>query len=51
MRSAYDTEFERLLDAARELLGAGDDTRLGEANQRINEALCLRPDSVDGWLV
>jgi len=47
----HETEFERLLDAARELLGAGDDSVLGEANQRINEALCLRPDSVDGWLV
>ena len=51
MRSAYDTEFERLLDLARELLGAGDDAQLGEANQRINQALSLRPDSVDGWLV
>jgi tetratricopeptide (TPR) repeat protein len=51
VRSAYDTEFERLLDLARELLGAGDDAQLGEANQRINQALSLRPDSVDGWLV
>jgi tetratricopeptide (TPR) repeat protein len=47
----YDTEFERLLEAARELLGTGDDAQLGEANQRINEALFLRPDSIDGWLV
>lgn len=47
----YETEFERLLDTARELLGAGDDAQLPEANQRINEALRLRPDSVDGWLV
>jgi tetratricopeptide (TPR) repeat protein len=51
VRGVYETEFERLLDTARELLGAGDDAQLPEANQRINEALRLRPDSVDGWLV
>ncbi len=48
---AYDSEFERLLDRARELLGAGDDSLLAEANTAINQALTLRPDSVDGWLV
>jgi tetratricopeptide (TPR) repeat protein len=48
---AYASEFDRLLDRARELLGAGDDGVLGEANIAINQALCLRPDSVDGWLV
>lgn len=47
----YDTEFDRLLDRARELLGAGDDSLLAEANLAINQALTLRPDSVDGWLV
>ena len=47
----YDTEFERLLDHARELLGGGDDSVLVEANVAINQALTLRPDSVDGWLV
>lgn len=51
MRVHYDTEFERLLDRARELLGAGDDALLAEANQAINQALTLRPDAVDGWLV
>ena len=48
---AHETEFDRLLDRARELLGAGDDGLLSEANLAINQALCLRPDSVDGWLV
>ena len=48
---AHETEFDRLLDRARELLGAGDDGVLTEANIAINQALCLRPDSVDGWLV
>ncbi len=47
----YDTEFERLLDTARELLGGGDDSFLAEANVAINQALTLRPDSVEGWLV
>lgn len=45
------TEYERLLDRARELLGAGDDQQLGEANLAVNQALVLRPDSVDGWLI
>ncbi len=49
--AAYDTEFDRLLDRARELLGAGDDTHIGEANVAVNQALVLRPDSVDAWLV
>jgi tetratricopeptide (TPR) repeat protein len=47
----YASEFDRLLDRARELLGAGDDELLLEANLAINQALTLRPDSVDGWLV
>jgi tetratricopeptide (TPR) repeat protein len=51
VRAHYDTEFDRLLDRARELLGAGDDTLLVEANTAVNQALTLRPDSVDGWLV
>ncbi len=48
---AYASEFERLLDRARELLGAGEDERLAEANVTINQALTLRPESVDAWLV
>ncbi len=48
---AYEIEFERLLDRARELLGGGDDSLLVEANVAINQALTLRPDSVEGWLV
>jgi tetratricopeptide (TPR) repeat protein len=51
VRAGYDSEFDRLLDRARELLGAGDDGLLVEANTAINQALTLRPDSVDGWLV
>jgi tetratricopeptide (TPR) repeat protein len=51
MRADYESEFDRLLDRARELLGAGDDSLLVEANTAINQALTLRPDSVDGWLV
>ncbi|MBA3541264.1 MAG: hypothetical protein H0T79_16755 [Deltaproteobacteria bacterium] len=47
----FDTEFDRLLDRARQLLGAGDDGVLGDAHVAINQALTLRPDSVDGWLV
>jgi len=45
------TEFDRLLEHARALLGAGDDAVLTEANTAVNQALTLRPDSVDGWLV
>ncbi len=51
MRAPYDTEFDRLLDRARELLGAGDDDLLLEANLSVNQALVLRPDAVDGWLL
>jgi tetratricopeptide (TPR) repeat protein len=47
----YDSEFDRLLDHARELLGGGDDSHLVEANTAVNQALTLRPDSVEGWLV
>jgi tetratricopeptide (TPR) repeat protein len=47
----YDSEFDRLLDLARELLGGGDDSLLHEANVAVNQALTLRPDSVEGWLV
>jgi tetratricopeptide (TPR) repeat protein len=48
---AYEPELERLLDHARELLGAGDDDLLGEANRVVNQALQLVPDSVEGWLL
>jgi len=48
---AHESEFDRLLDQARELLGAGDDSLLGLANTAVNQALTLRPDSADGWLV
>ncbi len=47
----FDSEFDRLLEQARELLGGGDDGVLVEANLAVNQALTLRPDSVDGWLV
>ncbi|HEY6172921.1 MAG TPA: hypothetical protein VIX73_00705, partial [Kofleriaceae bacterium] len=51
MRAHYDSEFDRLLDRARELLGAADDAVLGEAHTAVNQALTLCPNSVDGWLV
>ena len=51
MRARYDSEFERLLDRARELLGGADDSALADAHTAINQALTLRPNSVDGWLV
>jgi len=51
MPAAYATELERLLDQARELLGAGDDTLLADANAAINSALQLTPDCVDAWLL
>lgn len=40
-----------MLDLAREFLGAGDDAQLADANLAVNQALTLRPDSVEGWLV
>lgn len=51
MQLSYDSEFDRLLDQARELLGSGDDGLLIDANLAVNQALILRPDSVEGWLV
>jgi len=51
VRAHYASEFDRLLERARELLGAGDDALLGDANTAVNQALTLRPESVDGWLV
>lgn len=44
-------EFDRLLERARELLGSGDDAQVADANVAVNQALRLRPESVDGWLV
>jgi tetratricopeptide (TPR) repeat protein len=51
MPAGYESELERLLDQARELLGAGDDTLLVEANTTVNQALQLHPDSVEAWLL
>jgi len=51
MPAAYETELERLLEQARELLGAGDDTLLIEANTTVNQALQLSPDCVEAWLL
>ncbi|HEY5920684.1 MAG TPA: hypothetical protein VIV11_03395 [Kofleriaceae bacterium] len=51
MAAAYESELERLLDQARELLGAGDDTLLVEANTAVNQALQLNPDSIEAWLL
>lgn len=51
MREHYDTELERLLDQVRDLLGAGDDVVLVDANAAVNQALQLHPDSVEAWLL
>ena len=51
MPAAYESELERLLEQTRELLGAGDDTVLVEANTTINQALLIDPDSVEAWLL
>lgn len=51
MRPRHQTEYERLLERTREALGAGEDDQLGDANVAVNQALTLRPDSVDGWLL
>jgi tetratricopeptide (TPR) repeat protein len=51
MREQYDSELERLLDQVRELLGAGDDALLVEANTCVNHALQLHPHSIEGWLL
>lgn len=40
-----------MLEQVRELLGAGDDSLLVEANIAVNHALQLAPDSVDAWLL
>lgn len=48
---AFATEFDRLLERARTLLGAEDDAELGEAHLAINQALTLRPDAVEAWLL
>lgn len=51
MHAQFDSEFDRLLDRARELLGAADDALLLEAHTAVNQALTLCPNAVDGWLV
>lgn len=51
MPVAYESELERLLEQTRELLGAGDDTLLGEANATVNQALQLAPDCIEAWLL
>lgn len=51
MHAQFVSEFDRLLEVARELLGAGDDALLADANTAVNQALILRPDSAEGWLL
>ncbi len=51
MPAALATELERLLEQVRELLGAGDDSLLADANTAVNHALQLTPDCVDAWLL
>ncbi len=47
----YATEVERLLDRVRDFLGDGDDAHLAEANLVVNQALQLKPESVEAWLL
>jgi tetratricopeptide (TPR) repeat protein len=51
MAAAYESELERLLDEVRELLGAGEDVLLADANRAVNQALQLAPSSVEAWLL
>src|SRR5262245_32377762 len=51
MAAAYESELDRLLEQVRELLGAGDDALLSEANTAVNHALQLQPNCVDAWLL
>ncbi|HEY0192297.1 MAG TPA: hypothetical protein VGC42_14350 [Kofleriaceae bacterium] len=51
MQALSETEFDRLLDRARSLLGETDEALLAEANVAVNQALSLRPNSVEGWLI
>ncbi len=48
---SYATEVELLLDQVRDYLGDGDDAKLVEANSMVNQALQLRPESIEGWLL
>lgn len=49
--ASHASEFDRLLERARQLLGSGDDAVLADAHATINQALTLRPESVEAWLV
>lgn len=51
MHAQRASEFDRLLDQARALLGESDDAQLHEAHLAVNQALTLCPNSVDGWLI
>jgi tetratricopeptide (TPR) repeat protein len=51
VQAQFASELDRLLELARELLGAGDDALLRDANTAVNQALMLRPDSIEGWLL
>jgi tetratricopeptide (TPR) repeat protein len=51
MTALYQSEHDRLLEQARELLGAGDDSLLADANTAVNQVLQLHPDSVEAWLL
>jgi tetratricopeptide (TPR) repeat protein len=51
MAAAYESQLERLLDEVRELLGAGEDALLTDANRTVNDALQLAPSSVEAWLL
>ncbi len=51
MQAPCQNEFDLLLEQARSLLGETDESKLADANAVINQALTLRPNSVDAWLI
>ena len=48
----YESDFSDSLEMARALLSGNDDASdLWEANELVNRALALRPDSTDAWIL
>lgn len=47
----YEDDFEDVLESARSLLSAEDESDLFEANELIGRALNLRPDDHEAWML
>lgn len=47
----YEDDFEDVLESARSLLSAEEESDLWEANDLVNRALCLRPDDHEAWML